>query len=122
MFRSYRFWGTLLGLLLAAGCRTVPARLSAKAAPAAEPVHRLPADPPLDRVAEAHAHYAAGVLHEMNQEPEEALKEFYQAALRDPDNESLVLEVARRFQQEKEYDKALELLTRAAARPNASGA
>jgi len=73
-------------------------------------------------VTEAHAHYGAGVIHEMNEEPELALQEYYEAALKDPANESLVLTVSRRLLLANQLDKALELLTRAAARPGASGA
>jgi tetratricopeptide (TPR) repeat protein len=77
---------------------------------------------PVRRIAEAHAHYSAGVIHEMNEEPEAALQEYYQAALEDPADESLALEVARRFLQSKKTDKALEVLNRSAARKDASGA
>ncbi len=72
--------------------------------------------------AQAHAHYAAGVIHEMNDEAAAALDDYYQAALNDPDNEWLVLEVSRRFIQSKQPEKALEVLSRATERPDASGA
>jgi len=58
----------------------------------------------------------------MNDETEAALEEFYKAGLGDVDNESLVLDVTRRLLQNKQPEKALELLTRATARPTASGA
>jgi len=77
---------------------------------------------PVRKLAEAHAHYSAGVIYEMNEEPEAALQEYYQAALDDPADEALALEVARRFLQSKKTDKALEVLNRSAARPDASGA
>ena len=76
----------------------------------------------LEKVAQAHAHYAAGVIHEMRDEQEAALQEYYQAALNDTENETLILEVSRRFIQNKQVDKAIELLSHAAARPSASGA
>jgi tetratricopeptide (TPR) repeat protein len=75
-----------------------------------------------ERRAEAHAHYAAGFIHDMDEDPEAALKEYYQALLIDPSEESLVLEVSRRFSENKQPDKALEVLNRAAAQPDASGA
>ena len=50
-----------------------------------------------------------------------ATEEYYQAALLDPDDEALILEVSRRLLQNKQPEKALEVATRAAARPNASG-
>ena len=49
------------------------------------------------------------------------MEEYYQAAMLDPDDESLILEVSRRLLQNKQPEKALEVATRAAARPNASG-
>ena len=44
------------------------------------------------KAAQAHAHYAAGVIHEMNEEPEAAAREFYQAALQDPGDVGMILE------------------------------
>ena len=79
-------------------------------------------DARVQKLAEAHAHYSAGVIHEMNEEPEEALQEYYQAALGDPADEALTLEVARRFLQSKKPEKALEVLNRSASRRDASGA
>ncbi|HZR15870.1 MAG TPA: tetratricopeptide repeat protein [Verrucomicrobiae bacterium] len=75
-----------------------------------------------EKVAQAHAHYAAAIVHDMNDETEAALQDYYQAAADDPADEGLVLEVSRRLIQNKQFDKALELLTRAAAEPGASGA
>lgn len=73
-----------------------------------------------DRLAKAHAHYAAGVVHEVEEDLEGALQEYQQAALDDPQDEGLVLEVSRRLMQNKETDRALEVVTRAAAQPTAS--
>ena len=78
-------------------------------------------DPSSEKAAQAHAHYAAGVVHDLDEEPDAALEEYYQAGLADPADETLVLEVSRRLLQKKEYDKALELLTRATVAPKASG-
>lgn len=71
---------------------------------------------------EAHAHYMAGVLHEWEDEPELAAKEYLKAALADAQNEDLVLEVSERLLRSKQLDEALELLTKATALPDASGA
>jgi tetratricopeptide (TPR) repeat protein len=79
-------------------------------------------EPPAEKLAQAHAHYAAAVVHEMNDETEAALDDYFKAASADPRDENLVLEVSRRFIQNKQPDKALELLSRAAAEPDASGA
>src|SRR5882672_3553238 len=52
---------------------------------------RMPAeDAALKRIAEAHAHYAAGVIEEVAEHPEAALEEYNEAARRDPENETLV--------------------------------
>src|SRR6185312_9453717 len=71
---------------------------------------------------DAHAHYAAGVVHEMNLDPESALEDYYKAALLDPTNQALVLEVAQEFLQAKRPEKALNLLSRASTNPAASSA
>jgi tetratricopeptide (TPR) repeat protein len=78
--------------------------------------------PTSEKVAQAHAHYAAAVVHDMNDETEAALQDYYQAAADDPRDEGLVLQVSLRLIQSKQLDKALELLTRATAEPGASGA
>src|SRR5438128_1476588 len=116
MRRRYWFWSAVLAMssALVAGCGGVS--WSARTPPRG----RLANDWPADKLAEAHAHYAAGVIAEMNDEPQAALQEYYQAAFQDPDNEPLLLEVSRRFLQNKQPEKALQLLTRAAARPTAS--
>jgi tetratricopeptide (TPR) repeat protein len=69
----------------------------------------------------AHAHFATGLAYDLNDKPEEALQEYHQAALADPSYEPVVLESARRFLRSKQPDKALQVLTKAAALPNASG-
>jgi tetratricopeptide (TPR) repeat protein len=58
----------------------------------------------------------------MNLEPESALDDYYNAALLDPTNEPLVLDVAQQFLQAKRPEKALDLLSRASTNPGASGA
>ncbi len=58
----------------------------------------------------------------MDDDTEGALQEYSQAATLDPDNEALVMEVSRRLLQNKQPDKALDILKLAAARPQASGA
>jgi tetratricopeptide (TPR) repeat protein len=76
---------------------------------------------PPESIAWAHAHYAAGVVHEMKDELDAALGEYYEAAVSDPDNEWLVLEVSRRFLQNKQPEKALSVLQAATAHTNAPG-
>ncbi|MBI3415699.1 MAG: tetratricopeptide repeat protein [Verrucomicrobia bacterium] len=89
-------------------------RLSSHAAdlqPTAEEENRI----------EAMSRYARGIIHEMNEEPAEAFSQFYQAVLKDPQNEVLALEVARHFIQRKQPEKAIEVLNKAAGLPGASG-
>jgi len=80
-----------------------------------------PAGSSARKQAEAHAHYAAGVIHELNEETDKALEEFYKAAMADSGNERLALDLSRRFLQAKQPEKALEILAKATAQPNASG-
>ncbi len=125
MLQRKRFWGIVWTLcaVLVAGCRGVPpATLWAQKGDDADIRRQTPGDASLEKLAEAHAHYAAGVIAEVSEQPDAALKEYSQAALKDPENEPLVLEVSRRFLQNKQPEQALELLNHAAARPNASGA
>jgi tetratricopeptide (TPR) repeat protein len=84
-------------------------------------VHSEAADHMADKASQAHAHYAAAIIHDMNDESEAALEDYFQAACDDPRDEGLVLEVSRRLIQNKQIDKALTLLTRATAEPGASG-
>src|SRR5438445_1409273 len=108
--------------LLVAGCKTGPrAQVRPQKSRSLADTLQL-GDAALEKKAQAHAHYAAGIINEVEEQPEAALKEYYQAALKDPENEGLVLEVSKRFLQNKQAESALELLSRAAARPNASGA
>ena len=82
---------------------------------------------------DSHAHYMTALLHEQNDEPELAAEEFFKAAQADPTNESLVIEATGRLLRvrpgEKPDEKALagreravDLLKKATAQPNASGA
>jgi tetratricopeptide (TPR) repeat protein len=84
------------------------------------PLPNAESDP--EKRARAYAHFVTGLVYEWNQAPDEALKHFYEAALADSGNEELVLDVARQFIQRKSPEKAVFLLTKAAAQPDASGA
>jgi tetratricopeptide (TPR) repeat protein len=75
-----------------------------------------------ERQVEAHAHYAQGMIYELNDQGDLAMEEFSRAALADPANEELVLDLARRYLQARQPDKAQELLRAAAAVPGASTA
>jgi tetratricopeptide (TPR) repeat protein len=116
---------TAIALLLVSGCRATSSRQAAappESSGAGSRAHAGPRQWPEQKIIEAHAHYAAAVVHEMDNEPEAALREYYLAAYNDPDNETLVLETSARFLQQKQPEKALEILARAADRPNAPAA
>jgi len=70
---------------------------------------------------EALARFAAGVSGELREQSDEALEHFQRSVLADPANEPLAIDVARRLLRKKEFDKAIEVLEKSAARPEASG-
>ncbi len=123
MLSCHRYWGLLLvisGLALA-GCSTP---VSQNRSPGPEGSLKREASGSSvssEKLAEAHAHYAAAVIREINEEGEAALQEYTKAALCDPNDQGLVLDVSKRLLQAKQPDKALEVLSNAVARPNASG-
>src|SRR5947209_5851633 len=88
------------GAALLAGCATAPparkksAEASAPvASPAEQSVDQTDYSPAaVERRTEAHARYAAAVIHDWDEEPELAAAEYLKAALADPENEPLVLE------------------------------
>ncbi len=118
-------WGAILatGGVLVAGCGSAPpSKPTVPTGTSAAAVKRERADEAaVGKRAEAHAHYAAGVIREMNNEQSAATEEYYQAVVLDPGNEDLVLEVSRRLLQAKQPERALALLLRATAQPDASG-
>ena len=110
-------------ILLVAGCSSTPARREAgeKDKPALAVQRERASDGSLERRAEAHAHYSAGVLCEMNGDAKGAADEYYQAAALDPRDEALVLQASRYLLQTKQPERALEIVKRSVARPDASG-
>jgi tetratricopeptide (TPR) repeat protein len=119
MLHRFLMWGAILATsgALVSGCGSAPPKGSSGSAIKRERA----AEAAAERRAEAHAHYAAGVIREMNNEQQAATDEYYQAALMDPSDEDLVLETSRRLLQSKQPERALTLLLRAAAEPSASG-
>jgi tetratricopeptide (TPR) repeat protein len=67
------------------------------------------------------AHFASGISAELNDDDDAAVQHYLKAAAADPGHEVLVLELARRFLQGKQVDKAIDLLAKATASPRASG-
>src|SRR5579859_50497 len=123
MFSCCRSWAAVvLSGVLIAGCQSRPAHVASPPAQASlDSPHVGSVDRPAERLAQAHAHYAAAIIHDMNDETEAALQEYFAAASNDPHDEGLVMEVSRRLIQNKQPEKALELLSRAAEQPGASG-
>src|ERR1700694_5293366 len=103
MLSRRRFWGAvLLSGVVAGGCHSRPAAGVKKVAVDESSARAGASDRPSEKIAQAHAHYAAAVVHEMNDETEAALDDFYKAAFDDPEDQVLVLEVSRRFIQNKQ--------------------
>lgn len=102
----------LASLVAMVGCRSAQS--------GRPPAPRVESESVLARRAEAHAHYAQGVVHEWNKDSVEALEEFHKAAELDPSNEGLVVEVTRRWFLSKKPDRALEILKLAAGQPDST--
>ncbi|MBI5802986.1 MAG: tetratricopeptide repeat protein [Verrucomicrobia bacterium] len=75
----------------------------------------------LEKRVEALARFAAGVSGELREQPDDALEQFYKSLLADPSNEPLAIDVARRFIRKKQSEKAIEVLSKSAEQPNATG-
>ncbi len=121
----------LLGALIigvaASGCsrgwRTTPTgpRSPSRGTVAAATSVAPPETKELRKRVEAHARFAAGVVHDVRGEPSLALDQFALAAAADPANEQLAIELAQRCLQQQQPPRAVDLLSRSAARPEASG-
>ena len=120
----FRFLG--LWVVLALGCctgcvtrRAAETRNADGASAPARPASESPAQQ--EKRAAAHAHYAAGLSHELNRDLDKALAEYELALEGDPRNEDLVVELSRRYVQRKEFDKAVAVLKKATKEPDAAG-
>jgi len=115
-----------LAAALLAGCVTAPPRTPAASIAADSPEETRAARVPVSHQAPGNpaalAHFAAGISYTLNDEDAPALQQFNAAALADPANEALVIEVARQLLKGKETDKALAVLSKSARRPGASAA
>jgi tetratricopeptide (TPR) repeat protein len=72
------------------------------------------------RLGMAHARYAEAVILELDGKTADALESYHQAALLDPGNEELVVEVTRRWLLQKKPERALEILEVGARQRGAS--
>ena len=70
---------------------------------------------------EAFSRFAAGVHHELNENPTAATDEFLLAAQADIKNEELVLDVSGRLIRDGKSNEAITLLSKASAQPNSPG-
>src|SRR5687767_5731543 len=118
----------LAAALLISACSSAPTSQRIATAKQSSTDFKSNAVPPEDRSpeaierrTEAHARYAAGVVLDLNDNPEAAVDEYFKAAMADVRDEQLVLEVTRRLLQLRQHDKALELLKNATDANDASG-
>lgn len=102
------------------GCATAKKVPSVFVSPEADQTAPLTKEETEKRI-EALARFAAGVSGELREQSDEALEHFQRSVLADPSNEPLAIDVARRLLRKKELGKAIEVLEKSAARPEASG-
>ena len=74
-------------------------------------------DSELQSIAEAQAHFSAGIVHQINDEAAAAYDEFFLAASLNPHDADLLNEVATRLIEGRQFDRALQVLKRATALP-----
>jgi len=111
-------FAVVLCAAILAGCVSPPGD-AARPVPSGSRSHESEED--MKRRASAHAHYANGVILEVQHHRAQSLVAFREAALLVPEDEELVWEASRRFIAARESDGAIELLSLSAARPDASG-
>src|SRR5687767_527316 len=111
----------LLILLVAFdGCATKP---TATSAAKIKPTQTKPASKEStypeasEETLKSYAHYAAGLSLDMREDRAAALDEYVKAAENNPAEEPLVLEVSQRLLRNKQGDRAVVLLTKAAEQP-----
>jgi tetratricopeptide (TPR) repeat protein len=114
-----------LTLLLGAGCAnqanpgddTTPSR-GLFGRPSTRPGNPLD-DPPLDQRVRAYTEYALAISAELNNRTEEALDHYFAAAMAQPNQHDLVVQVTGRLLQAGQGQRAVELLCRATSLPGA---
>ena len=89
-----------------------PARVNSGRKRAAE-------DANMERRIKAMAHYAAATSHRERGENDEAFEEYYQAALADPTDQKVMMEVVQLLVMSRKQDKAFKLLIEATKNPAA---
>jgi tetratricopeptide (TPR) repeat protein len=101
------------------GCRTVRHDVNRGLTTNGEPV-RVDHEA-AEKRAEAHAQFMAGLSYDQSGEPERATAAYEKSLSNDPANEGLAVDLSRRYLQQKQYDKAIEVLKRAAESAQGSG-
>lgn len=110
------------------GCSTVPEKSAAagvastKESPGIPAAERIESPEETARRADAHARFMSAVTRELNNELEAASVDYEKALELDPSNETLALDLSRRFIAQKQFDRAAALLKKAADSPEASAA
>ena len=115
----------LLGLLVGlTACSTPSAsRLDHGSSGQAGSTNGIPAareGPASSKRAESFARFAAGISRDLNAEPDEALEEFEKSAALDPTNETLTIELAQRYLQQRKPQRAAAILKKNSSRPDTS--
>lgn len=108
----------MLAFSLIGGCATMSSRQSSVAASRDSSPQPREVD---QTVVDAHAHYLAGMVHDLANEPEMAEEELLKSATADPSNTELVLELSQRLLQERKLEQGCVLVKKAADLPNAPG-
>src|SRR5687768_16218802 len=114
----------LASFLFVAGCSIHSSRSGGAAAAMRFPPEKISqpeSSEELEKRAEAHAHFLAGLSFDQNRETDKALEEYEKALEGDPRNEDLSDELSRRYLQRKDYHKANAVLNKAAEAAGASG-
>jgi tetratricopeptide (TPR) repeat protein len=104
--------GSLLG-----GCTATAPRQPAAADP-----RLLQTQDVNQTLVDAHAHYLAGMVHDLAGEQELAEDDLTKSANEDPSNSELVLELSQRLLQERKPEIACDLVKKSASLPDAPGA
>src|SRR5438105_1678691 len=101
----------ILGMLLFCGCASNGIGAGGAAKPKSQTGKTSVGDTEedLESRVQANAHYAAGLSHDLNDQPDKATDEYFQSAMVNPRYEPLVLETGRRLLRAQKTDKAIEL-------------
>ncbi len=111
----------LVGLLVGlTACSTPPASGPSGWSKATNGTATIKSASPSSKKAEAFARFAAGISRDLNAEPDEALEEFEKSAALDPSNETLTIELAQRYLQQRKPQRAATILAKNSTRPDTS--